>query len=231
LFVLAESRSPKARDLLSQVAKGSTNPDVQLRAIEYLGVNNSKDNLQILSDVYKSSNDVHIKRAILHSFMVAQDRGALLQAARTESNPELRLEAIRQLGVMGGASELYATESSYEGKRAIINGLMVSGDATKLLEIAKTEKDPKLRLDAINQLGVMGRSKTGDSLAGMYRQESDAGVKKAIINALFVQGNAPAMVDLARKETNPEVRKRIVEQLSVMHSKEATDYLMELLNK
>lgn len=231
LFVLAQSRSSKARDLVSQVARGSSNPDVQLRAIEYLGVNNSKENLQLLSDIYKSSNDTHIKRQILRSFMVAHDRDALMQAARTESNPELRLEAIRQLGVMGGAAELYANESSFEAKRAILNGLMTSGDATKLFEIAKTEKDPKLRTDAINLLGVMGRSKTGDGLLAMYRQESDAGVKNSIINALFVQGNAPAMVDLARKETDPGVKKRIIEQLSVMHSKEATDYLMEILNK
>jgi len=231
LFVLAQSRSPKARDLLAQIAKGSTNPDVQLKAIEYLGVNGSSENQQLLGDVYKSSNDTTIKRAILRSFMIAHNRDALLQAARSEQNPDLRLEAIRQLSVMGGAAELYPNETSHDAKRAIIQGLMVSGDAAKLLEIAKTEKDPKLRVDAINQLGVMGRSKTGDGLAAMYRQESDAGVKNAIISALFVQGNAPAMVDIARKETDPAMRKRIVEQLSIMHSKEATDYLMELLNK
>jgi tetratricopeptide (TPR) repeat protein len=231
LFVLAQSRSPKARDLLSQVAKGSSNPDVQLRAIEYLGVNSSKENLQLLGEVYKSSNDTHVKRAILRSFMVAHDRDALLQAARTESNPDLRLEAIRQLGVMGGAAELYANESSYDAKRAIINGLMTSGDATKLFEIAKSEKDPKLRLEAINMLGVMGRSKTGDSLLAMYRQETDSSVKEAIVNALFVQANAPAMIEIARKETDPTLKKHIVSQLAVMHSKEATDYLMELLNK
>ena len=39
------------------------------------------------------------------------------------------------------------------------------------------------------------------------------------------------MVDIARRETDPGMRKRLVQQLSVMHSKEATDYLMELLNK
>src|SRR5208283_3707021 len=201
LFVLAQCRTPKARDLLAQVAKGANNPDVQLKAIEYLGVNGTHENLQLLSEVYRGSNDTSIKRAILRSFMIAHDRDALLQAARNETNPELRLEAIRQLGVMGGAAELYASENSFEAKRAIINGLMVGGDASKLLEIAKSEKDPKLRSEAINMLGVMGRSKTGDGLVNMYRQESDAGVKRSVIRALFVQGNAPALVELARKET------------------------------
>ncbi len=231
LFVLAQSRSPKARDLLAQVAKGSTNPDVQLKAIEYLGVNGSAENRQLLGDIYKSTSDNSIKRAILRSFMMAHDRDALLQAARRESNPDLRVDAIRELGTMGGAAELYGTESTFEGKREILRGLMTSGDTAKLVEIAKSEKDPKLRAEAINMLGVMGRSKSGDALAAMYRQETDPNVKRSIINALFVQGNAPAIVDIARKETDASLRKDAVSRLSVMKSKEATDYLMELLNK
>jgi hypothetical protein len=46
-----------------------------------------------------------------------------------------------------------------------------------------------------------------------------------------VQGNATALIDLARKETDLNLKKLIVNQLSVMHSKEASDYLMELLSK
>jgi hypothetical protein len=36
-------------------------------------------------------------------------------------------------------------------------------------------------------------------------------------------------VDLARKESDPVMKKSIVQRLSMMHSKEATDYMMELL--
>ena len=77
----------------------------------------------------------------------------------------------------------------------------------------------------------MGRSKTGQSLAGMYPSETDLENKKAIINALFVQNNASAMVDIARKEGDINLKKFIVNQLAVMHSKEATDYMLEILNK
>jgi hypothetical protein len=37
------------------------------------------------------------------------------------------------------------------------------------------------------------------------------------------------MVELARKEPDPERKKFIVSRLANMHNKEATDYLMELL--
>jgi hypothetical protein len=48
---------------------------------------------------------------------------------------------------------------------------------------------------------------------------------------LFVQNNASAMIEIARKETDMNLKKFVVNQLAVMHSKEATDYMMEILNK
>ena len=39
------------------------------------------------------------------------------------------------------------------------------------------------------------------------------------------------MVDIARKETDMNIKKFIVNQLGIMHSKEATDYMMEILSK
>jgi tetratricopeptide (TPR) repeat protein len=234
LFVLAQSHSQKARDLLASVAKGGSNPDLQSKAVEYLGIYGGRDNLQILVDVYKGTNDVHLKRTILNSFMVAGSKDNLLAVAKSETNSELKIHAISLLGNVGGAADLaqlYSSESAPEVKRAIIQGLFVSGNSDKLLELAKGEKDATLRHYAINQLGVMGRSKTGASLAALYPQETDADNKKAIINALFVQGNATALVDLARKETDMNMKKLIVNQLSIMHSKEASDYLMELLAK
>jgi hypothetical protein len=138
------------------------------------------------------------------------------------------------LGNVGGSADLaqlYSAESTPEVKRAIIEGLFISGSSDKLFELAKNEKDDKLRHFAINQLGVMGRSKTGASLAAMYPQETNVDNKKAIVNALFIQGNAAALVEIARKETDLNQKKLIINQLSLMHSKEATDYLMEILSK
>jgi len=234
LYVLAQSRSQKARDVLAEVAKGGSNPDLQTKAIEYLGVYGGRDNLQVLVDVYKSASDVNVKRSILNSFMVSGSRDNLLAVAKTESNPALKVHAIQLLGNVGGSADLaqlYTSESAPEVKRAIIQGLFVSGNADKLVELAKNEKDASLRHQAINQLGVMGRSKTGSALVAMYAQETDPDNKRAIINALFVQGNATALVELARKETDMNQKKQMVNQLSLMHSKEANDYLMEILSK
>jgi hypothetical protein len=232
--VLAQNRSQRSRDLLAEVAKGGSNPDLQAKAIEYLGVYGGRDNLQTLVDVYKATNDASVKRSILNSFMIAGSRDNLLAVAKSETNPELKMHAIQLLGNVGGSADLaqlYTTETTPEVKQAIIQGLFVSGNADKLFDLAKNEKDPALRRLAINQLGVMGRSKTGTTLATMYTQETDPDNKKAIINALFIQGNATALVEIARKETDLNLKKLVVNQLAIMHSKEASDYLLELLNK
>jgi HEAT repeat protein len=126
-------------------------------------------------------------------------------------------------------SELYAAESSPEIKRRIIQSLMVGGATDKLSELARSEKDPELRRSAIRNLGVMNAAKTGDLLRTLYGPESNVDVKKEIVNALFIQRNASTLVELARAEKNPELKREIVSRLSNMRDKVATDYLLELL--
>ena len=52
-----------------------------------------------------------------------------------------------------------------------------------------------------------------------------------MINSLFVQNNAESLVAIARKETDPAMKREMVSKLSLMKSKVALDYLMEILNK
>jgi HEAT repeat protein len=232
LFILSQSRSGRARDLIVNVAKGNANPDQQLRAIRYLGIMGGADNRQVLAEVYRSSSDMSVKRAILRSFMVAGDRERLLAAAKTEGNAELRGEAVQQLGVMNAGAELnelYQTEQSPEVKKRILQAMFVGNQSDKLIELAKGEKDPELRRTAIRNLGLMKRPGTAEALLSIYGSDQNPEIRRAVVNGLFLQNNARALVDLARAEKNVEMKKEIVQKLSLMKSKEAMDYLMELL--
>jgi HEAT repeat protein len=84
---------------------------------------------------------------------------------------------------------------------------------------------------AIRHLGNMRRTEASDALTSIYGSDTNVEVRKAIVSALYNQNNAKALVDIARAEKNPEMKKDIVSKLSNMKSKEATDYLLELLNK
>jgi len=232
LFVLSQSHSARAREIIAGVAKGNANPDLQLRAIRYIGIMGGQDSRQILADVYKGTTDPAIKRSILRSFMTSGDKDRLFTAAKSETDASVRAEAVRQLGVMHASNELsqlYTSETAVEIKKSIIQAMFVGGDSDKLIELAKSEKDPELRKTAIRNLGLMKRTGTSEALGGIYASDTSVDVKKAVITAYFLQNNATGLVALARAEKNVELKKDIVSKLSNMKSKEATDYLMELL--
>lgn len=232
LFVLAQSNSPQARTVLASVARGNSTPDLQERAIQYLGVHGGRDNRALLAEIYAASNEVDIKRRILRAFMVAGDRQRVMAAATGEKLPELRQEAVRQLGVMGAHAELqqlYQKETTVEVRRQILQAMFVGGDATRLIELAKSEPNPELRWVAVRNLGLIGSTRTGNALIEIYGADKDAEIRRAVIQALFIQNNAESLVALARKESDPAMKHEMVEKLSLMRSKAAIDYLMELL--
>jgi len=61
--------------------------------------------------------------------------------------------------------------------------------------------------------------------------DTNPDVRNKVINSLFISNDAKALVTLAKKETDPEMKKKIVSMLANMHSPDATAYLLELLNK
>ncbi len=235
LFVLAQSNSPKARDVLVNIAKGSSTPDLQTKAIQYLGIHGGPESRAALGEIYASSSDVDLKRRILRAFMVSGEKDRLLRAAQSEQNSELRAEAVRQLGVMGAHDELwtlYQKETSLDVKKQILQAMFVGGNAEKLIDLAKTEQNPELRRVAVRNLGLIGSKRTGDALVEIYGTDKDPEIKKAVINALFIQNNAESLVAIARKEQDQSMKKEIVQKLSLMGgSKVANDYLLEILNK
>jgi len=231
LFVLSQSGSPKAFDIVVHTAKNGP-PDLRERAVRTLGILGGERSRGVLTDIYNSTNDVSVKKSILKSYMVAGDRGRLLALARGESNQELRADAVMQLGVVGARNELtelYNTEPSVEIRKKILQAMFIGGNSEKLAEIARNEKVLDLKVTAIRNLGLLGGGRSGELLLSLYHDDPRPEVRKGVIEALFIQGNARTLVSLARAEKDPETKRRIIQKLSVMGSKEATDYLMEFL--
>jgi len=239
LFVLAQSNTTKGTQLLEQVARGQGNPDLQVAAIRYLGERRRQGATgganPVLAEIYSSTNDPNVKRAILNAYESARDKDRLLQVAKTEHDPELRLMAIRQLGSMQGARDdlwaLYSSETNPEAKQHILESMPSAANTDKFLEVARAEKDAKLRRFAIQNLASQRSASTGEALASIYATEQDPQVKRAIIDALGAQKNVKAMVQIARSEKDSRMQQQILERLVSMKSPEANDYLMEIIKK
>jgi HEAT repeat protein len=194
----------------------------------------SADSHKILADVYAKSSDESLRRAILRSYMISGDKDDLFTAAKGEKDESVRGEAIRQLGLVHGVDELqqlYQREPSTAVKSEILQAFFLAGDSTRLVQVAISEKDPELRRNAVRNLGLINSPDSAKALQTIYAKDTDESVRREVLNAYFIQGNAAGLVAIARTEKNPELKREAVSKLSIMNNKEATDYLMEILQK
>jgi HEAT repeat protein len=234
LFVLAQSAAPEARTTIEKVATGGSNPELQLKAVQYIAMSNQPGRMTVLNSLYTAASDLEVKRQVLRGFAMAGDRQRVLNAAQSEKSPELRTEAVRQLGFLGARVELwqmYQKEPAVEVKEVILNSLAMSGATPRLAEIATSERNPGLRIKAVRALGMMGGDSGVETLLNIYGKENDVQVRRSVIEALSFHANGDVLVNLARKETNPELRRELVRRLSFSPSPAAVEYLTEILNK
>ena len=233
LFVLSQGDSPRAHEILLAMARGTQSPDLQARAVKYLGMSGDAASLKALGEIYASA-DVALRRQILQAFLVADDKARVLEAARTEKAPELRREAIHLLGAMGAVTELqqlYQAETAVELRREILDSFVAADATSALLDAARTEKDQGLRLRAVRNLGALDSKQTGSALLALYAAEGNAEVRQAVLDAFTAQDNCPALVQIAKGEKDPRMRRALVERLGAIECKEATDFLLDILNK
>lgn len=100
LFVLSQNRSERAQQIIGNVAKGTSNPDLQLTAIRTLGISNSPDAINTLTAVYRGDSSVDVKKAVISALASSRNAAAtsaLVGLARAERNPELKILMTRHL--------------------------------------------------------------------------------------------------------------------------------------
>ena len=89
--------------------------------------------------------------------------------------------------------------------------------------------DPEVQRAAVQYLSLSRGKDAGPTLVEVYRGSTDAAVKRAAVNGLYLTHDAPRLVELARGEKDLNMKRDIVSQLSLMDDKVATDYMLELL--
>jgi TolA-binding protein len=236
LFVIAENNTPKAQQMLEQIARGG-NPDLQVRAIQFMSERRNPDTPKILLEIYTSTSDPAVKRAVLDAFTNNHDKDRLLMVLKGEKDGSLRRQAIDKLGDVDGQPELwqiYQNETATEGKLAVLNAMQRNGNLDKLTEVARTDKDPKVRQKAIEVIASQESGSPTATLVALYSSEQDEKVKSTIIDHLSGRrGDCKPLVDVARTEKDIKMKLRLVERLSNMTKscQAASDYLTELLSK
>jgi hypothetical protein len=234
LQALSRSNSPKAWDAVARVAKDGSNTELQERAVQLLGTREHAQNRQVLNEIYASTTNADIKRHILRSWASTGTKDAIVSAAKSDANSEVRESAIRHLGEMRATADLmslYGSESNTRIRERILRAIANSDDWQKLLDIARTEKDEHLRARAVQHASSSRSAGAADALSALYGSTQDSATRLAVIRGLSEQRNAKQLIALARKETDPELKRQALQHLSRMKGEDVTAYLTELLSK
>jgi len=97
-----------------------------------------------------------------------------------------------------------------------------------LIKILQVEKDEELRAAAIQSLAISGEQESADYLLSFYTQGSRV-EKTAIIQSMMIMDNVEGLIGLLKQEKDPELKRQMLEVLTVMDSDASDEYLFELL--
>jgi len=240
---------PQARALEIEVKQASGHPpspesqtddELKLMALDALARSDPERAVPLLEKLLMGPGSRKLQERAL--FVLAQSgspkaREIMGRIARGQSNPDLQMDAVRNLANIRGPESLQVLDDIYRQttdaavKKAILHSFAEAGARDRLYAAVKAEKDPQLRRSAVKGIVMLGGRPSEEMLLAVYDAESDRDVKREVINGLGAQGNVAALIGIARKEKDTQLKKDIVIRLSSVKSKEATDYLLEILEK
>jgi len=231
LFVVGQLQSSRAQSMLEKYARDGSDPELQRYAIHSVAISGRGS---MLASIYKQTSNRETKRSIIESFIITNDRASLLDIAENDPDAELRAEAVQKLGVVHATADLqrlYASEKSPDVKESILQGMFIGGDLDSLARLARSEPNENLRKTAIRNIGLIGGQRSYDLLIQIWNTDPSPTAKEAVIEGMFIRGDAKTLIAFARKETDRSLKRDIVQRIALMQSKEARDYMQELLDK
>ena len=249
---LTQEGTDEAWDLLTEVAR--EHPDTQTRrwAVTHLASFENPESAEILIGILRESDDREMQYAAisgLYRYQSDDATQALIEFAADGSKAdELREEAVRLVAqhiAPGPARTLFERLDSEAVKLSLLEVLAPRGHGDEA--IAKWLRE--VGMSGSHSNSIRGRAMVAwgwlslldlDLVDSAYQELADPEFRDQVLYALYQRAeedeeNADAIIDkmieLAREETDPEVRKRAVYWLGRTGSERAAEFLQEILRE
>jgi tetratricopeptide (TPR) repeat protein len=138
-----------------------------------------------------------------------EDLKLMALTALVNSDPDRAIPMIEKL--------LQGNQSPKLKERALF--VLAQSDNPKgrqmLLQAARNGSNPDLQMKAIHYLGIMGSKENRQVLAELYAGSNDANVKRAVLHGFMVSGDREHLLQAAKSEKNPDLRKEAIHQLGI----------------
>lgn len=100
IFILAQNKSPEAQSILHDAVTGKMDPGLQREAIQSMAVFEGKSANNTLAEVYRTTADTEVKRAVINAFFITQDAPRMVELARNEKDLNMKREIVSRLALM-----------------------------------------------------------------------------------------------------------------------------------
>ena len=234
LFVLSQLDEDAALAVLGDIATTSSDSELRGEAIRMLGISGKDTAIERLRTIYASSKGTEDKRAIIQAWLIADRPELVMQAARSETDAELRTAAIHALGAMRATSqlhELFASEKSMDNRNAILQSLGIAGDSKTLAEIAASNEPEEIRIQAIQSLGIADDDHSGEVLTRIYIAANSPEIREAALHGLMISGDSESMHNLYKQAKSKEEKQALLRMLTITDSDATIDLIEAELDK
>jgi len=207
-------------------AQSSASEELKLAAVEALITAPDDKALPLVQKVLAGNNSNEVKEAalfILSQINLPEAQSTLLRFANEESG-ELRLEAIRMIGIGGeGLANLQGIYDAGDGeaREAVLEAFMIAGDKQSVFAIAQKAEGNDFE-EAVEMLAVMGAQ---DELRQL---RSTRGTSEAIIEACAISGDFDCLSELAADGSDIELQTEAIEAMGIVGGDQVDAALVDI---
>ena len=213
----------------------------------WLGTASNEESLGWLESAFPKAESEHLKTTLL--FLASCHTGTrgyafLKKVALGPESEKVRESAVFWLGNTGDArsladlKEIYGREKSTSLKKQIIFAMQLNKarEATlELIAIAKSDAEPEVRKQAVFWLGQKASAESVKALQDIVEAKDDAaGLKDQAVFAISQlpkDRSVPLLIDIAKTNASPSVRKKAIFWLGQTGDEAALKFFEDILLK
>jgi len=247
VFLVSQKKSSETAAILLSTARGDPDPEVRENAVFWLSQVDAPEAVAALDSILQhgADQDLQEKAVFALAQQKSEDAARMLRAhLERQGVPEgVKENIIFWLGQKRSPEnaryleEFYAKTTSDALKEKVLFSLSqmsLAENAQWLLGIAQNEKETvDLRKNALFWAGQMKQVPFAD-LAALYGTVQQHEIKEQLV---FVYGQREEpealdkLMDIAKTETDPDLRKTAIFWLGQSHDPRVADFLLEIINK
>jgi HEAT repeat protein len=246
VFLVAQHQASGAEDLLLEAARGDPDPEVRGQSVFWLSQVGTDKAVAALDSILRVSKDPDIQDKAV--FALSQQGSRRAQAAlhayaqRPDINESIREKAIFWIGQSGSTEDeaflrsLYPKLQSEELRKKLLFSIAQTGSKESLawlLDLARKRSEPlEIRKQALFWAGQQGA--TGADLAGLYDSFAERELRDHLIFVMSQDGDRAAadkLLEIARKDPDPELRKKALFWLGQIDDPRAAEALEEIISQ